>query len=232
MKYRIENKYIVSESELALLERRLMPIMAKDVHQTGKSYEIRSLYFDDFNNRCVDENEAGVDERRKYRIRIYSPDAATAKLEIKEKISNKTRKIVCPITRDEALQLMDGDCPAVPDDRAPLNLLRLSMRCTFMKPKATIIYDRTAFVYPEGNVRITIDRNIKASRAKEALFAQVPSGMISVLPTGMHVLEVKYDEFLPQFIARQIDTGKLCQTSFSKYYLGYMATQGDFLTQF
>lgn len=81
-------------------------------------------------------------------------------------------------------------------------------------------------------MRITIDRNIKASRAKEALFAQVPTGMISVLPTGMHVLEVKYDEFLPQFIARQIDTGKLCQTSFSKYYLGYMATQGDFLTQF
>lgn len=228
MKYRVENKYIVSESELKVLEKRLSPIMQADIHQDGDCYEIRSLYFDDLDNRCMDENEAGVDARKKYRICIYSPDAEMAKLEIKEKLNNKTQKSVCEITRDEATQLMQGELPLLLGSRAPLNLLQLKMKCTHMEPKIVITYERTAFVYPEGNVRITFDRNITASRVKEDLFAENQTIAIPVLPTGMHILEVKYDEFLPQFIARQIDTGKLQQTSFSKYYLGRLAAQGIF----
>ena len=54
------------------------------------------------------------------------------------------------------------------------------------------------------------------------------SGLIPILPTGMHVLEVKYDEFLPDMIARQIEIGKLRQTAFSKYYLGRLAVNGEF----
>lgn len=228
MKYRIENKYIVSESELKALEKRLSPIMQADIHQDGDCYEIRSLYFDDLDNRCMDENEAGVDVRKKYRIRIYGPNAEKAKLEIKEKLNNKTRKSICEITRSEVTQLMQGEFPLLLGSRAPLNLLQINMKCLHMEPKIVITYERTAFVYPEGNVRITFDRNITASRVKEDLYAQNQAVAIPVLPTGMHILEVKYDEFLPQFIARQIDTGNLLQTSFSKYYLGRLASQGIF----
>ena len=52
-------------------------------------------------------------------------------------------------------------------------------------------------------------------------------GCIPVLPKGMHVMEVKYDELLPDIIARQLETGKLKKTAFSKYYLGRMAVNGD-----
>ena len=48
-----------------------------------------------------------------------------------------------------------------------------------------------------------------------------------MLPKGMHVLEVKYDEMLPDFVAKQLEIGKLNQTAFSKYYLGRIALGED-----
>jgi len=92
MEYRVENKYIVSEKDLAVLQGRLQSIMSMDIHQTDGCYRIRSLYFDDFWDRCLEENEAGVDQRQKFRIRIYDPQSETIRLEIKEKNSGFTKK--------------------------------------------------------------------------------------------------------------------------------------------
>lgn len=228
MEYRVENKYLVTDAQLALLAGRLKPVMAQDVHQTGSSYEIRSLYFDDIQDRCMDENEAGYDERRKYRIRIYDPAANSAKLEIKEKLAGKTKKVSCGITRSEAQALMEGSLPLLLDSRAPLNLFQLSARCTKMEPKAMIYYERTAFVYPAGNVRITFDRNIMASKVREDLFCPHPQSLVPVLPTGVHVLEVKYDEFLPDFLRDRLAIDELTPCAFSKYYLGRLAIRGEF----
>ena len=102
------------------------------------------------------------------------------------------------------------------------------MRCNRMEPKVIIAYERTAFVHPSGNVRITFDRNIMASRCVEEFLEDRVSGMTPVLPAGMHVLEVKYDEFLPDTIAQQLEIGKLRKTAFSKYYLGRLAIAGEF----
>lgn len=228
MEYRVENKYLVTEAELSLLAGRLKSVMDPDIHQAGDRYEIRSLYFDDFRDRCMDENEAGYDERRKYRLRIYDPEATSVKLEIKEKLAGKTRKTGCGITRDEALELMSGTLPLAPDGRAPLNLFQMSMRCTKMEPKAMIYYERTAFVHPVGNVRVTFDRNIMASSRQEDFFSSHPQSLVPVLPTGVHVLEVKYDELLPQFIFDRLEIGTLRPCAFSKYYLGRLAIRGEF----
>ena len=102
------------------------------------------------------------------------------------------------------------------------------MRCARMEPKVIIAYERTAYVHPSGNVRITLDRNIMASRRREEFLEDRVSGMVPVLPTGIHVLEVKYDEFLPDVISQLLETGKLRQTAFSKYYLGRLALEGCF----
>ena len=211
-----------------LLAGRLKSVMSRDIHQEGDCYEIRSLYFDDAWDRCMDENEAGVDQREKYRIRIYDPESDVIHLEIKEKKSGLTKKRACDLSREECLAIIDDRLPLKLDGRAPLNSLQMQMRCAKMEPKVIIAYERTAFVHPSGNVRITFDRNIMASRCREEFFADRVSGMIPVLPAGMHVLEVKYDEFLPDVIAQQLEIGKLRQTAFSKYYLGRLAVQGEF----
>ena len=211
-----------------LLSGRLKNVMSQDIHQEGDCYEIRSLYFDDLWDRCLDENEAGVDRREKYRIRIYDPRSDVIHLEIKEKNRGLTKKRSCDLSREECLAIMAEELPLKPDDRAPLNSLQLQMRCNRMEPKVIIAYERTAFVHPSGNVRITFDRNIMASRCVEEFLEDRVSGMTPVLPAGMHVLEVKYDEFLPDTIAQQLEIGKLRKTAFSKYYLGRLAIAGEF----
>jgi len=217
----------VTDADLALLAGRLSAVMQKDVHQDGDCYEIRSLYFDDVWDRCMDENEAGVDQREKYRIRIYNASADLIHLEIKEKCSGFTKKRSCDLSLEESRQIMEEKIPFAFDGREPLNRLLLQMRCAKMRPKAVISYERTAFVHPTGNVRITFDRNIMASRICGDFFETYVGGMTPVLPTGWHVLEVKYDEFLPDYIAKQLEIGKLRQTAFSKYYLGRLAIRGD-----
>ena len=211
-----------------LLSGRLKNVMSQDIHQEGDCYEIRSLYFDDLWDRCLDENEAGVDRREKYRIRIYDPRSDVIHLEIKEKNRGLTKKRSCDLSREECLAIMDGELPLAVDGRAPLNSLQLQMRCARMEAKVIIAYERTAFVHPSGNVRITFDRNIMASRCVEEFLEDRVSGMTPVLPAGMHVLEVKYDEFLPDTIAQQLEIRKLRKTAFSKYYLGRLAIAGEF----
>lgn len=218
----------MSDADLLLLGSRLKTVMSQDIHQEGDCYEIRSLYFDDAWDRCMDENDAGVDKREKYRIRIYDPRVDVIHLEIKEKNRGLTKKRACDLSREECLQIMEGQLPLRVDERAPLNALQLQMRCYRMEPKVIIAYERTAFVHPSGNVRITFDRNIMASRSTEEFLEDRVSGMTPVLPAGMHVLEVKYDEFLPDTIAQQLEIGKLRKTAFSKYYLGRLAVQGQF----
>lgn len=228
MEYRVENKYLVSDQELELIRQRIQSIVPADSHQDGSFYEIRSLYFDNLWDQCMFENDSGVDLRKKYRVRIYGPSSQTIHLEIKEKERGYTRKNACDISADEADQLLEGSLPFTLDERSPFNQLKLQMRCSGMAPKAIIYYERSAFVYPAGNVRITFDRNIMASRYCRDFFCENMTGLVPVLPTGMHILEVKYDEFLPDMIAQQLEIHTLQQTAFSKYYLGRLALQGSF----
>lgn len=223
MYYRNEWKYLVSGADLVILAARLRVLLPNDSHQKGSGYAIRSLYFDDFDNSCLAENEAGVDDRRKYRIRIYNGSAERIQLEIKEKLHGMTHKSSCLITRQECEDIMAGIPPRITaDSPAPRNLLSVAMQTRGMQPKVIVEYERTAFVGRTGNVRITFDRNISASNAVQN-FLEPKVALMPVLPAGQHVLEVKFDELLPDPVAQVLDLGRLRQTAFSKYYLCRMA---------
>lgn len=92
MKYRVEKKFLLSDCELQLLESRLKTIMKPDLNQSGKAYTIRSLYFDDIWDSCMAENESGVDNRSKLRIRTYDHKVQKLYLENKEKFNSYTKK--------------------------------------------------------------------------------------------------------------------------------------------
>jgi hypothetical protein len=61
LKFRHELKYIISTAEQLLVKNRIKGLMSVDKHvgESGK-YNIRSLYFDDYYNRCFYENENGT----------------------------------------------------------------------------------------------------------------------------------------------------------------------------
>lgn len=220
MDYRHELKYVVTASQLALLENRMKGLVSLDSHVgPAGMYRIRSLYFDDYYDSCYIENEIGTDPREKFRIRIYNADPGRISLELKRKEHGMTQKLSCPLTREQCEELMRGR-PLPPDGSYPpvLQKLNLLMRTRMMKPKVIVEYDRVPFVDKLGNTRITLDKNIMSSddilRFLEPEIHRRP-----VMEAGRHILEVKYDEFLPDYIYRNLQLNSLRQTAFSKYYL-------------
>ena len=217
MEYRHELKFPVSDADLEILRYRLMPLMKADVHQSGGSYTVRSLYFDDFRDSCMRENEDGVDNRKKYRLRIYDGSDTVIKLEKKSKTRGMTKKVSVNVSREDCLSYIQGKTVPIKEDSSELEKeLFAEMQMNGMHPVSIVEYERTAFVEPMGNVRITFDRNISGSDVCNEFLGDVP--LVPLLPKGMHVLEVKYDEFLPDYIAQALEIGRLQRTSFSKYY--------------
>ncbi len=230
MEYRHELKYAVTEIQMALLESRIRHLISLDSHVgEGGSYRIRSLYFDDMYQSCYIENEIGTDPREKFRIRIYNGDPGRISLELKRKEHGMTQKIACPLTREQCLELMAGR-PLPVDGRYPpvLQKLNLLMRTRRMGPAVIVEYDRVPYVDRLGNVRITLDRNIASSREIRA-FLEPEISRRPVMPAGQHILEVKYDEFLPDYIYRNLQIPGLRQTAFSKYYLCRRFSQSGIL---
>ena len=81
MEYRVEKKYICTNMELAILKARLQAVMSIDKNQKEiDAYQIRSIYFDNYDNSSYFENDAGVDDRKKLRIRVYNKSRKTIKL--------------------------------------------------------------------------------------------------------------------------------------------------------
>ena len=220
MDYRNEIKYLVSETQLVLLENRIRNLIQPDRHAGADgTYQIRSLYFDDFENTYYRENEMGTDPREKFRIRIYNGDPGRIRLELKKKQHSMTQKLSCLLTEEQCRGLMAGrPLPADPSYPPVLQKMNLLMKTRLLKPKVIVEYDRTPFVEKLGNTRVTFDRNIRSSNAVASfLEKRVPARPI--MPAGKQILEVKYDEFLPDYLYRNLQLSHLRQTTFSKYYL-------------
>ena len=219
-KFRHELKYVISAGELVLIRNRINHLIPCDSH-VGESgaYSIRSLYFDDYENSCFYENENGTDPREKFRIRIYNGSAERITLECKRKERGKTLKTSCPLTVEQTKQLMAGKpLPDIGSQPEVLRKLTLRMLMKRMRPVVIVEYDRVPYVYKNGNVRITLDMNVSSSRSVECfLDERIPKRPI--MPMGQQLLEVKFDEYLPDFIHHNLNLHSLTQTAYSKYYL-------------
>lgn len=219
-KFRHELKYTISSGQLQLLKNRLVRLVPLDSHvgQQG-SYSIRSLYFDDYYDRCLQENENGTDPREKFRIRIYNHSLDRITLECKRKERGKTLKTSCPLTIEQTRMLMAGKpLPDIASQHPVLRKLTMEMLTRKLRPVVIVEYDRIPYIYRNGNVRITLDTNISSSGAIENFLEErIPKR--PVMPLGQQLLEVKYDEYLPDFIYRSLQLHSLRQTAFSKYYI-------------
>ena len=217
-KFRHELKYQITDAQVAMLQNRIRHLIPMDSHvgQAG-TYRIRSLYFDDYEDRCLRENEDGTDPREKFRIRIYNASSQRITLECKRKERGKTHKSACPLTVEQTKLLMAGKILTDIGSQPPvLRKLTLQMMTRRMRPVVIVEYDRIPYVYKNGNVRITLDTNITSSSAVER-FLEPDILPRPVLPAGQQLLEVKYDEYLPDFIYRSLQLHSLRQTAFSKY---------------
>ena len=162
-----------------------------------------------------------MSERYKWRIRYYGSDLSYIVLEKKEKLEGRCHKKSCRITIDEYNQIIYGN----PTDlifetqKKLLKELAIAMLTKHYRPAVIIDYERIAYVEEITNVRITFDMRISASYELEN-FLDGDYQNFYILPSGMNLLEVKFDEILPSYIRNIVESYSYNQTSFSKYYYG------------
>ena len=219
-KFRHEFKYILDPIRLAELKARLGAVLEPDPHGGfSGAYEVRSLYFDDYDNSCYYANEDGQNLREKFRIRIYDGSDATIHLELKQKQNGMTRKLSCPISRADTERLMKNQSLTWQDDWDPLmKRFYIWLNTQLGRPRVIVRYLRIPFIHPDGNVRVTLDLDITASNRIEDFFQKDLPGR-PVMPFGHNLLEVKFDQFLPDHIRHTVQTQGLERVTFSKYYL-------------
>lgn len=216
-KYRHEYKYLISPMQDVILRSKAEAVMQRDGHaKSGGIYQIESLYFDTIENRFFYENEDGVNQRIKYRIRTYNHDSSYIVLEKKTKVNGMTGKIGTQISADDCMNLIEGNYDLL-IQKANEEQMKLYMEMAMLSlvPKVIVTYHREPFIYPVGNVRVTFDREITASRDVDRFLKGYEQRPIM---NGERIMEVKWDEYLPEHIrgALQLDTVKW--STFSKYY--------------
>lgn len=219
MTERTELKYLLSADTAALLAVKAAALMPRDAHAGSDGcYTVRSLYFDTPSDACLWESVAGGDPRAKYRLRYYGDDPASVRLEKKTKHRQLGHKDSCRLTPEELSALLRGE-PVFPAPEAEPVKRRLltEMAVRGFVPKVIVTYSREAFVYPGGNVRVTLDRALTSSH-ETGHFLTPGYAERPVYASGQCILEVKFDALLPRHIRDTLQTEELVRTAFSKYY--------------
>ena len=216
MKYRHEWKHEINYADLLTLRARLSAVMQRDKHANNGAYQIRSLYFDNLSDKALREKIDGVNIREKFRIRYYNGDTSFIVLEKKSKINGLCAKESCRITKEEAQKIVNGELGWMQKSGRPLcQELYSKMLSQGLKPKTIVDYTREPFVFGPGNVRVTIDYNIRTG----AFRTDFMNPDTLTLPAGdcPIILEVKWDEYLPDIVKDAVTIPGRRMSAFSKY---------------
>lgn len=217
-KFRHEYKYYVNIADYYAIKNGLSHFAKPDSHAgvDGK-YLVRSLYFETPDDKVLLEKQYGLNDREKFRIRYYNNDTSWINLEKKSKVNGYGKKLSAPLTKEQCEKLIAGDIQWMKQsEHALITELYLKMKLQLLKPKTIVDYMREPFVYAPGNVRITIDSEIKTGILAKDFFNQdLP--VIRSNAGNVIILEVKYDSFLPDIIKCMIQSVNRKPTAFSKY---------------
>lgn len=215
MDFRHEWKHEISYSDLLTLRQRLRVVARPDPHAVNGRYEIRSLYFDTPSDKALREKLSGVSRREKFRIRYYNGDTSVIHLEKKSKLGGLGNKQSAVISAPEAEAILHGELDWMMDSGRPLvRELYSKMRTQLLRPRTIVDYTREPYIYPPGNVRVTMDHGIRTGLDCTAFLepcVTVPAGEAPI------ILEVKWDTFLPEIIRDAIQLEGRRASAFSKY---------------
>lgn len=214
---RCELKYRVDPVKAAQLKQSLTPYLKQDVHNDADGYMVRSLYFDSLSDTDFEQKVDGLDDRKKIRLRVYSPNAKTAKLEVKEKHNGLQRKRSLVIDRQQADALVKGNLIVLREMQDPFAFeLWYLMETKIYRPKCIVEYSRYAMTSEDNDTRITFDSRLTATESSFELFN--PNLMLyPVTAPGAITLEVKYNNFLMSNIKNALSVNASMQESISKY---------------
>ena len=218
VKPRHEIKVFLTLSDYISIKNRLKNFAKLDKNAGDSGiYHIRSLYFDNFNDKALMEKISGFNNREKFRIRFYNHNHSFIRLEKKSKSNGLCYKSSAPLTKEECEKILNGDIEFLKDSsKDVLKEFYCKLKYQCLKPKTIVDYTREAYIFNTGNVRITFDTNIKSGLYSTNIFnPELPTlGLVNENPI---ILEVKYDNFLPDIIRDLVQTNTRRPTAVSKY---------------
>lgn len=214
--YRHEWKHELTYAQMLAIKSRLSCVAKVDPHTIDGKYMIRSLYFDNIDDKALKEKIDGVNRREKFRIRYYNGDTSLIHLEKKSKLNGLGTKFSASMNKKEAEKIVEGDIEWMSDnDNTLIKELYCKMRYQGLKPSTIVDYTREPFVYPPGNVRVTFDYDIRSGlKSTDFLNTEcvtVPAGDAPI------ILEVKWDAYLPTIIKDMVQESNVRVGAFSKY---------------
>ena len=215
---RHEYKYFINYNEYTYLKARLEGLMAYDKNSGKEGYHIRSLYFDDLYNSALEDKLSGVQFRQKYRVRIYNKEDQVIKLERKEKFNDTISKQSYTLSKDEFYALINGERIEflLESDDEMLQQMFWRMRTRKLSPAVIVDYHRQVLVSDSGNVRITFDMDLTAGIDTADIFDPELT-LIRAFPKEALILEVKYDDYIPDYILQALQIHSHKKEAISKY---------------
>ncbi|MGN0466869.1 MAG: polyphosphate polymerase domain-containing protein [Lachnospiraceae bacterium] len=217
--YRHELKYQINFAEYLAIRQRIRPLMKLDEHASKEGYYlIRSIYFDNADDKALREKLDGVQKREKFRIRYYNDDFSFITLEKKMKHNSLCLKMNVAITEEECRALLSGKTSwMLRHENEIIHELYCKMNSQQLRPRVVVSYIREPYVYQAGNVRVTFDSHIRTSLFHREFLEKKSYDISALNNPGDIILEVKYDEFIPQVIVDLLQTEGIRQQAFSKY---------------
>lgn len=227
---RHELKYIISETCAEMLryffaQRHLVPDPYTNP-AAGNGYPVYSLYLDSPDFLLYRQTTKGLKNRYKLRIRFYEhAPQAPAFLEIKRRVSDVILKERAVVSREGVERLLRGE-PVAADilrndsESAYKALTEFHRLCRAIDAdgRVFVCYQREAYVSPNSNdVRVTFDRRLFGCP-----FGGNGNGLAltdrEVYPqVGGVILELKFTNRFPEWMAEMTQTFGLERTSVPKY---------------
>lgn len=228
---RHEYKYLVRPSRLAALREAIRPYCRLDRHGLGTadgSYTVHSLYLDSPDLACYWAKHNRARDRYKLRIRTYAQGAPPYFLEVKRKVDDLVLKTRWTLGEDELSALLDGRAPrgALPPGGWEFMLRRWRLAAS---PVAAVRYRREAWVGTlDPYARITFDRRIEVAEAQgdgalAGSWQAIDHPLASRTTRSLVVLELKFPEAAPRWMAHLVRRFELLRVGFSKYCEGVVA---------
>ena len=215
---RYELKYLLNAEQTDFLRERLKGRMQVD--QYGKT-SIASLYYDTPTYRLIRTSVEKPLFKEKIRLRSYG--LATTESPVFLELKRKAYGIVYKRRVETTIPLVhkffsgEGDICAGGQINNEIKTFRDYYKT--LVPACLIIYDRTAYFEPDGDLRLTIDENPRY-RTKDLTLTKSMDG-VSLLDPGWTILEVKVQQAMPLWLAEILSIGKIAKASFSKYGEAY-----------
>lgn len=219
---RRELKFYISYKEYLILSNLLKKILKHDKYnkEDKGGYFVRSLYFDTIDNKEFEDKMAGVENRSKYRLRIYDVNDPLVKFEIKRKLDNIISKETCNITREDAIEIINRNYEVLLKYKDKvLNKAYKEFKKSQYYPVVIICYLREAYVYEFNEIRIAFDKFLKSTPFETDLFKKDIS-TTQKLKKGLVIMEIKYNHFIPDWLKALIQIPSSERSALSKYCVG------------